>query len=399
VKVLFVHNYYGSEAPSGENHVVEAEMALLKSRGHIIKIFSRYSDEIRAKGFFGAIQGAMATPWNPWMRRQIRLEVNRFRPDVVHIHNTFPLVSPSIFSGIGTRAARVITLHNYRLFCSSAIPVRRGVVCTDCLDTHSSWPAVSHSCYRSSRLATLPLAFGIELHRKLGTWTKHVDGFIALSDFQRSLMVASGLPEDKVRIKPNFYPGRPTVLPWSTRAPYVVFVGRLGQEKGLQTLLRAWRLWDGAPELRLVGDGDLRPDLERMAEGLSVRILGQLTSQKAQAQIAGAQLLILPSECFEGFPMVIREAFAFGTPVAVSELGPLPSIVHHGISGIVFSAANPNSLFNKVRAAWSTPGLLEQLGKGARMAYEAKYSDDVNYKMLMGIYQQAINVSHIKAGG
>ncbi len=374
--------------------VFEAEKALLNARGHEVAEFTRHSDEIRVQGAFGTARGAVTVPWNPWMARAMRRKMECFRPDVVHVHNTFPLISPSIFHAIYRRATCVLTLHNYRLFCPAAIPIRGGKVCTDCIDRRSAWPAVRHGCYRKSRLATLPLAFSVGLHRALGTWKHHVDGFIALSNFQRSLMTASGLPEIKVHVKPNFYPGKPSVVPWSERVPYVVFAGRLSEEKGVKTLLHAWRLWGAdAPELRLVGEGELRLTLQHMAEGLSVRFMGQLSGVEAESQIAGARLLVLPSESFEGFPMVVREAFAFGTPVALSNLGPLPSIVQHGISGVVFVAANPDSLLNEVRAAWQTPSLLERLSQGARMEFETKYTEDNNYATLIDIYQHAILVS------
>jgi len=395
MRVLFVHNFYGSSAPSGESHVFEAERALLASRGHALDEFTRHSDEIRGKGAWGAIKGGAATPWNPWAARAIRQAVARFRPDVVHVHNTFPLISPAIFHALaGTGVARVLTLHNYRLFCPAAIPMRAGKVCTDCLDTRSSRPALRHGCYRGSRAATLPLAASVSLHRRLGTWTNQVDAFIALSDFQRGMMAESGLPLDKVQVKPNFYPGLPAVQPWQARAPYVVFAGRLAAEKGVATLLRAWQAWGaGAPELRLVGDGELRPELERMAAGLPVRFLGQVGGAEAQAQIAGACLLVLPSEWFEGFPMVVREAFAFGTPAAVSAIGPLPSIVQHGRSGVAFAPGDSDSLLHEVRTAWDTRGLLEQLGQGARAEFEAKYTEDANYATLMEIYRHAISVA------
>ena len=400
MRVLFVHNFYGSSAPSGESQVYEAERALLASRGHALAEFTRHSDEIRDQGAWGAIRGGAATPWNPWAARALRRAVAQFRPDVVHVHNTFPLISPAAFHALaGTGVARVLTLHNYRLFCPAAIPMRAGKVCTDCLDTRSSRPALRHGCYRGSRAATLPLAASVSLHRRLGTWTNQVDAFVALSDFQRGLMADAGLPRDRVHVKPNFYPGLPPVQPWQARAPYAVFAGRLTAEKGVATLLRAWRAWGGdAPELRLVGDGELRPELKHMAAGLSVRFLGQVGGAEAQAQIAGARLLVLPSVCFEGFPMVVREAFAFGTPVAVSAIGPLPSIVQHGRSGVVFAPGDPDSLLREVRTAWEAAGLLEQLGQGARSEFEAKYTEDANYTTLMDIYRQAISVARHRNG-
>lgn len=400
MKVLLVHNFYGSAAPSGENEVFEAEKALLQARGHEVAEFTRHSDEIRALGVWGAVRGALATPWNPWMTRAVKRAVARLQPDVVHAHNTFPLISPGIFKAIGQRGARVLTLHNYRLYCPTAIPMRAGKVCTDCLDTRSSWPALRHGCYRGSHLATLPLATSVSLHRRLGTWTNQVDAFIALSDFQRGVMAESGLPLDKVHVKPNFYPGLPSVLPWRTRAPYVVFAGRLTAEKGVATLLRAWRAWGAAaPELRLVGDGELRPELERMAAGLSVRFLGQIGSPDAQAQIAGARLLVLPSEWFEGFPMVVREAFAFATPAAVSRIGPLPSIVEEGENGVIFEPGDPQSLLKTVRDAWEAPGELERLAAGARQSFETLYTEDANYRKLMTIYERAMDVSKRRREG
>lgn len=394
LKILLAHNHYRSSAPSGENAVCEAEQQLLMQYGHQVETFFTHSDAISARGLAGTALAALSTPWNPSAARAVRASVLGSQPDVVHVHNTFPLLSPAIFHAIGKRAARVLTLHNYRLFCPAAIPMRDGQVCTDCLDRRSPLPSLLHGCYRGSRAATLPLAVSVGLHRALGTWTNQVDAFICLSDFQREVMVQAGLPREKVHVKPNFYPGNPAVLPWDERSPCVVFAGRLTEEKGVVNLLRAWQGWGaGAPELRLVGDGYLRAQLEQMATGLPIRFLGQLPAEQAQVEIARARLQILPSECFEGFPMVVREAFAFGTPAAVSDLGPLPSIVTHGKSGIVFQPATPASLLQEVRTAWETPGLLETLGQGARAEFETKYTEEANYTMLMNIYQQAMEVS------
>lgn len=391
MKILLIHNFYGSSAPSGENTVYAAEKSLLGAAGHEVTEYTRHSDDIRGQGAWGAVKGALATPWNPWAARAIVETVERFRPDVVHVHNTFPLISPAVFHAIGQRAARVLTLHNYRLFCPAAIPMRDGKVCTDCLDRRSVMPSIQHGCYRNSRLATLPLAVGVALHRRLGTWTRQVDAFVALSEFQRQRMVEAGLPARNVFVKPNFYPGNPIVVPWIERSPVVVFAGRLTAEKGVASLVKAWALWgQQAPELRILGDGELRTELERQAQGLPIRFLGQVPSQQAQQEIARATLLVLPSECFEGFPMVVREAFAFGTPVAVSNLGPLPSIVQAGVSGVVFEPGNPASLRQALQDAWQAPGALEQLGRGARQAFETNYTEESNYSTLMRVYEQAM---------
>jgi len=394
MKVLLVHNFYGSEAPSGENVVFEAEKALLERRGHTVRAFTRHSDEIRGQGLHGAIKGAAAVPWNPFAAAALRKVVDDFQPDVVHAHNTFPLISPAVFHAIGPRAARVLTLHNYRLLCPAAIPMRDGKVCTDCIQRRSVLPALQHGCYRGSRLATVPLAMNVALHRRIGTWQHQVDAFVALSEFQKQVMTQGGLPPAKLHVKPNFYAGDPLVAPFQQRLDYVVFVGRLGQEKGVHTLIEAWRRWgENAPELRLVGDGPLREQLQKQAQGLRVRFMGQVPANEAQAQIANARLLVLPSECFEGFPMVVREAFAFGTPVAVSRLGPLPSIVDHGVNGVVFEPANAASLLSAVQSALVDSAALAAMAFGARQAFDVLYNEQANYQMLMDIYQQAIAVN------
>lgn len=393
MKILLAHNYYGSAAPSGENQVFEAEGRLLRQHGHEVSEFVRHSDAIRSRGAWGKLQGALSTPWNPFAAASLKRAVEDWQPDVVHVHNTFPLLSPAVFSAVGHRAARVLTLHNYRLFCPAAIPMRAGHVCTDCLDSHSVQPALRHGCYRNSRLATVPLAVNVALHRFLGTWTNQVDAFITLTGFQRERMIEAGLPADRVHVKPNFYPGNPTVVPWADRRPSVVFAGRLSPEKGVLTLVRAWLKWGAAaPELRIVGDGDLRGELERLAAAhpeVPIRFLGQLAGSAAQEEIAYSRLLVLPSEWFEGFPMVVREACAFGTPAAVSDIGPLSSIIRQGISGVLFTPGDPRSVLEAVRAVWEKAGELEQLSAGARAEFETKYTEEANYRILMTIYTDA----------
>jgi glycosyltransferase involved in cell wall biosynthesis len=394
MKILLAHNFYGSSSPSGENQVVETEKALLESKGHEVKLFSRHSDTIRAKPVLGEIEGALVTPWNPFSYKAIGRVVDEFGPDVVHVHNTFPLLSPAIFYAIGRKAARVLTLHNYRLFCAAAIPLRDGKVCTECLDTRSVWPAVKYSCYRASKIATLPLAANISLHRRLATWKNQVEAFIALTDFQRNTMVDAGLPAERVAVKPNFYPGLPQTIPWTERSRQVVFVGRLGKEKGVDLLVEAWLAWgEDAPRLVLIGDGPLKSQLmETVAKAAADNISfeGQVEPERACEWIARSRLLVLPSVCFEGFPMVLREAFAFGTPAAVSELGPLPELVGNGTVGVTFLPGNADNLRHVVASLWQDDLRLEKMSRAARTIFENKYTEDANYEQLMGIYNDAI---------
>lgn len=396
MKVLLVHNHYGSEAPSGENEVFHRERNLLESHSHEVRVFERHSDEIRSRGMTGLIQGALAVPWNPRSARQMRGIMAEYRPDVVHVHNTFPLISPSIFPA-ARGAARVLTLHNYRLYCSAGIPMRDGRVCTKCLDCGSTLPAVRYGCYRDSRAATLPLAVSIFIHRLRGTWQRDVDAFVALSDFQRNLMVAAGLPSEQVWVKPNFFPGDPRSILWKDRFPQAVYVGRLSPEKGVEDLVTAWLSWGmSAPELVMVGDGPLRESLQvriRESGAANIRLTGHVSATEAQRWIATSRLLVLPSRWFEGCPLVLSEAFAFGTPVLVSDLGPLPGFVTPAGCGGVFRAGNPCELKSVAARLWSDGRCLEAMGERARRYFEKELSAEVNYHALMEIYKRAIFVS------
>lgn len=391
MRILLVHNHYGSTAPSGENEVVRLEHALLCDRRHDVRMLARHSDVLLRRGLLGAVQGALSVPWNPIEARRLAQEVERFRPDVVHVHNTFPMLSPAIFSAASGAGARVLTLHNYRLLCAAAIPMREGKTCTECIEDRTVLPAMRHGCYRHSRLATLPLAASIALHRARGTWQHDVEAFIALTGFQRSLMVAGGLPADRIEVKPNFYPGQPVPVPWAQRDPVCVFAGRLSPEKGIVKLIDAWVSWgESAPELKVVGDGPLRTLLEEKARGARVRFLGLRTAEQAQEAIAQARLVILPSECLEGFPMTVREAFAFGTPVAVSDLGSLPSLVVQGRCGILLHPFETGAMLQVLRAAWQDQAGLEVLGRAGHEEFLKRYTADANYTLLLDIYQRAV---------
>ena len=402
MKILLAHNFYGSSAPSGENTVYSAEKSLLEAAGHEVVEYTRNSDEIRAQGAWGALKGALSTPWNPIAYASVRRTIERERPDVLHVHNTFPLLSPAIFHSANQSAtATVLTLHNYRTVCAAAIPMREGRPCTECIDRRSVTPALRYGCYRQSRLATLPLATMIALHRKLGTWQKHVDAFIALTGFQRDRHVAAGLPPERMHVKPHFYPDPPSPLPWRERKAKVVFIGRLGEEKGVRFLIEAWRQWgEQAPQLELIGDGPQRRELEELAQGMDgkVRFLGQRPFSETRERLAGARLLVLPSVSFEGFPMVILEAFAMGVPVAASRLGSMPCLVQDDRNGVLFTPGNAEDLLRQVRGAWGDGDLLALMGAAAREEFEARYTAEPNYRMLMDIYQAAIEHRRRMAG-
>jgi glycosyltransferase involved in cell wall biosynthesis len=396
MKVILAHNYYGSSAPSGENAVFEAEAQLLRQRGHTVIELTRRSDEIRGQRAWGSIKGGLSTPWNPFSKRVAEKMISRERPDVFHVHNSFPLLSPSVFyAAQNSRTATVLTLHNFRTYCAAGIPMRGERPCTDCLDRRSVVWALLHRCYRGSLAATAPMAAMIWLHRCLGTWQSKVDAFIALTEFQKDILCAAGLPRERVFVKPHFLADPPEPLPWNVREAKVLFIGRLGAEKGCHILLEAWRRWGSeAPRLEVIGEGPERSKLEALVNeaGLNDRIAfpGQLSFEKVQESLGKARLLVLPSLCFEGLPMVIQEAYALGVPVAASRLGSMPCLIIEGITGTLFEAGNPNDLLEKVKNAWGETRRLAAWGEGARKEFDATFTADTNYRLLMQIYREAI---------
>ncbi len=396
MRVLLVHNYYRSSAPSGENVVFEAERDLLRGRGHDVVEFTRTNDALGDRPLLGPLRGALATPWNPFAVRAVRRAIERERPDVMHVHNTFPLLSPAIFRAArGTATATVVTLHNYRYFCASPVLTRDGLPCTLCLDRRSSLPAVRYGCYRGSRAATLPLAVMSALHRRLGTFAKDVDRVVALTAFAREMLVRAGLEADTIEVKPHFLASPPAVRPWAEREGEVLYLGRLGPEKGVRALVEAWAGWrDGAPRLDLVGSGPERGAIEEAIgrERLEGRVAlsAAVPFEAAQERLANARLLVLPSVCFEGFPLVIREAYAHGVPVAASRLGGLAELVRDGETGVLFEPGDPAGIRRTIAAAWADQARLAEMGRRARAEFDAKYTAEIGYRRLMEIYEHAI---------
>jgi glycosyltransferase involved in cell wall biosynthesis len=394
LRVVVAHNHYGSSAPSGENAVFEAEARLLAAHGHDVLRFERRSDAIRSQWLVGLARGALSTPWNPLAARELRALLRRERPDVLHVHNPFPMLSPAVFHAArGLPVATVWTLHNYRPFCAAATLVRDGAPCTECIDRRSALPALRHGCYRGSRAATLPLAGMIALLDRAGTLAREVDAFVVLTEFQRELVVRAGLPERRVHVKPNFHPAPPTPVPWPEREPRVLFAGRLGPEKGVRVLLDAWSLWPEAPLLEIAGDGPERAALEERARvhrlGDRVRFLGRIAPDEVERRLARARALVVPSLCFEGFPLVVRDAFAAGVPVVASRIGALERIVQDGATGLLFAPGDPADLSRRLSRAWGEPDHLAAMGLAARGAFEATCTADGSHERLLDIYEAA----------
>jgi glycosyltransferase involved in cell wall biosynthesis len=393
VNILIVHNFY--QQAGGEDEVFRAECELLRSRGHCVAEYVKNNNEIRTNGANApsSIALAMRAVWSSPAYHELRALLERVKADVVHFHNTFPLMSSAVYSACREVGVPVVqTLHNFRLLCPNALLLRDGRICEDCVGKGIPWPAVLHRCYRDSRPASAAIAAMLTTHRVLGTWQGKVDLYIALSEFSRAKFVNAGLLGTKIVVKPNFV--FPDPRAGSRSREDAVFLGRLSEEKGLRTLLHAWTRIGANQTLRVVGNGPLLDTLrmETRRLGLSnVRVEGRLSHEESLAILRGARVLIVPSDCYENFPMAIAEAYACGTPVIASRLGSIQELVHDGLTGLHVNPGDPEDLAKKIEWAWAHPEEMRRMGENARAEYEAKYTSERNYALLMRIYERVLN--------
>ncbi|OAI02394.1 hypothetical protein A1353_16520 [Methylomonas methanica] len=383
MRILVVHNRY--QQAGGEDSVVAAETQLLADHGHEVELWAE--DNINLSiGLKGKIEAALNTNYSVGSRLIAVQKLRRFLPDIVHVHNFFPQISPSVYDACMDEGVPVVqTLHNYRLICPGAMLMRDGKVCEQCI-LGTPYQAVLYGCYRGSKLGSFVVAHMVKHHRKHGTWLNKVDRFIALTEFAKSKFVEAGFPEDKIAVKANFL-FDPLLNPegsGSITPPFALFVGRVSQEKGIQTLLNAWS--GNTNLLKVAGTGPLDALLENQS---NVQSLGRLSSGEVSQLMKEASFLVLPSEWYEGFPLVLVEAFAHGLPVLASKLGSMVDIIRDGETGVFFETGNAEDLANKARWLFDNPQERKILSANARSVFLEKYTADQNYHELMNIYQDA----------
>lgn len=377
-RVLIVHNAY--QQRGGEDSVVDAELELLRSHGHAVEVFQRHNDELRSVSRWVAAMNAL---WSRSSSAALLEVVRRFQPDLLHFHNTFPLISPSAYWAARAAGLPVVqTLHNFRLHCPQATYLRNGRICEDCLG-RVPWRSIWHGCYRDSRLQSAVLCGMLVFHRALGTYRDKVTRYIALNSFSRRKFVDGGLSAARVAVKPNFVDFE---LPPPVAREGFLFVGRLSKEKGIDVMVQAWDLVHRG-SLLVAGIG---PEARLLAGRRAITALGMLSGEAVRARMAASTALVLPSICYDNFPRTLVEAYACGLPVIASRLGSFPELVEDGVTGLLFEPGDPISLAQKLAWALENPDRMAQMGGNARAKYEAEFSADRNYVQLIAIYEDAI---------
>lgn len=377
LRIIIAHCAY--QFRGGEDVVAEAERDLLHDQGHEVVLYQRKNDEIKQ---LNKLSVASQTLWSRQTYSQISHLIFRFRADLIHVHNTFPLMSPSLYwAAQRCRIPVVQTLHNFRLLCPQAMFLRDNEPCVSCLG-RIPWPGVVHRCYRGSLLQTSVLAGMLAGHRLLGTYRRKVTRYIALNEFSRGKFIEGGLPADRVVIKPNFVDIAPAEeLPRKGG----LFVGRLSPEKGISVLMQAL-LRHPQISLDVVGVGPLESTIMQHPQ---IKARGWQEQRGVHEHMRRAAYLVFPSRA-EPFGLVIIEAFACGLPVIASRLNPMLELIEEGYTGLLFEPGSASDLADKIAWAEAHPEAMRQMGRNAREVYETRFTPQVNYRQLMAIYQDAM---------
>jgi glycosyltransferase involved in cell wall biosynthesis len=394
MRILVVHNRYRSTAPSGENSVVDQESSALYARGHEVALFQRRSDDIAAWSRLRRATLPARVLWSEDSRRAIIDSLIEFAPDVVHVHNTFPLITPSILYACRDASVPVVaTLHNYKRACARGQLFRDGHICHDCLGG-SSLPALAHGCYRGSPAMTAPVVLGSWLHAP--AWRNLVSAYIFISGSQRELLAPLGLPADRSFVKYNFVPAPPPQAEVDAE-PQIAYVGRLDEAKGVPFLMRAWdafRARRSRSPLRLVvaGGGDMSATVARWATGHpTVAFAGHVSRPEVSRILAACRAVVVPSQWEETFGLVAVEAMAAGTAAVASAHGAFPELITHGSDGALFAPTNVEALVDILADIDDNPERWSRYGEHARQTYRSRFSSDAGIARLLEIYRFAMD--------
>ncbi len=377
LRILLVHNRYRYRG--GEDSVVDAERELLHDHGHPVEALFWDNAQVEDSG---SLSMAARTVWSRESATRLSETITAFRPDIIHVHNTFPMVSPSIYWMANRHGVPVVqTLHNFRLLCPQAMLLRDGRICEQCVGK-VPWRGVVHRCYRDSAPASAVAAAMLVTHRTLGTYRHRIARYVALNDFCRRKFIEGGLPAERIAIKPNFVPA-PAIREQPRDG--LLFVGRLSAEKGVVALARAARLMPEA-SIRVIGTGPDRAALEGIP---NVELLGALPAAEVMAQMGRSLALLLPSVWYENFPRTLVEAFAMGLPVIASRIGALAELIDDGRTGLLFDVGDAQDLARRGREALADPQRMRAIGRAAHAIYQADYTPQANYSRLIDIYEDA----------
>lgn len=390
MRVLQVHNRY--KVTGGEWTVVNQEYELLNRHHQVDQLIVENRERLRSLG--SRLKLIFNTHYNRGSREMVRSRLRELSPDIMHVHNFFPILTPSIFDAAREEGVpSVLSLHNFRLIHPNGLMYHKGKIDTRSV-TGSAYRCVMDGVYRDSAFQTAVSAHMIEYHRKRGTWNRVPSVFIALSDFSRSKFVEGGLPEERIFVKPNFIEDplkkMPELSKGKKRGKSFLFVGRISQEKGIEDLVRCWMEKEIETELLIAGDGPLRQALEAKSRGVkSIRWLGHIDQKEILKRLSESRALIFPTKCFEGQPLILLEAMSVGCPVITSRIGNPKNLIDDGRNGLHYKTGSIDELFSRVRMLSEYEEQARRMGRNARETYLEKYTPEANETRMTEIYAKA----------
>lgn len=380
-----IHNYYIERG--GEDISFDSEVELLQKNNHDVSQWTRHNHIIKNASMKEKIGIAKNAIWSASAYAELSELIYRIAPDLVHLQNTFPLISPAaIYACKNNNVPVVQTIRNFRLLCSNALFFFNQKPCELCLKNSFPFHGIIRGCYHGSRIESAGVGLMLAYHNLRKTWKNNIDVFITLTDFSRNKFISAGYPEAKLLTKPNFVedPGYET-----ENGEYVLFTGRLTKEKGVLTLLEAWKKVGNIP-LVIIGDGPLENEvMQAVRQNKSITYLNHLAHHDLMAKIQKSKFVIFPSEWYETFGRVIIESYACGKPVIASRLGAMAELVRDGDTGLLLNPGDPDDLAMKVIELWNSPDRLQKMKNTCRKEYKSKYTPETNYEQLMRIYQIA----------
>lgn len=388
-RILLVHNYY--QVPGGEDTVVANEKKLLEQHGHTVYLYSRNNNELHSMSIWGKLCVPFSTIFSLRTYREVKRFILEKNVDILHVHNTLSLISPSVYyAAIACRIPVIQTVHNFRLLCPAATFYRDGKICEDCLSKGLSC-AVRHACYRKSRIQTMGCVATLIIHRLIGTYKRlH---YICLTEFNRQKLLQINKGEkqiinpNRIYIKPNFTFQNDCEEIREDNSEYYLYVGRIEKLKGVPMLVSAFERM-GNKSLKLAGSGELYHKYQQKKEEYKregIEFLGQQSQEEVKRLMRNAKALIFPTQWYEGFPVIIAESFSQGTPVICSDLGNAGDLISEGITGAKFCYNDELSLMEAIDRFEKSN--CHELGQNARKQFEQMYDSSINYKLLIEIYQ------------
>lgn len=389
MNILVVHNHYGNYVSGGEANVMQAEVELLESHGHEVIKIEKTNSEIGQLGYCERIRHFNHIDFSRDSYESIKQAIERFRPKVMHVHNYWFMLTPSVFKAAVEAGVRtVLTLHNYRLICPGNSLMRNSRICEDCFDgrpLRSLW----HRCYPDGSFWKTYLSLRLYSRTiKSNYFSEWIDAYIALTEFGKKKFIEGGLPETKIFVKPNFmvdpiYAGISVAM-----GEYAVCVGRISPEKGVLDLMKAWRGIDFP--LVVIGEGPQMEKVKKIAPQ-NVSFVGQKSRKETLDLVAGSAFFMFPSLWYEGFPLSLLEAMALGKAVIATDLGPRREMVDDGVSGFLYQTGDTNELQGNIRILIEKPKLRSDFGNAGRQIYLERYSPEMNYSMLIDIYNKILS--------